>query len=297
MSCLFETSLGEFVVDFNHVAADRFLNLCKIKHFNYQCFTVQKDYCCQINHGSEYFVPQEFTLKHTPYSFSLSTVWKQGSPITSYSFFINLSNTHLVDLDDKQLCIGHVVEGFDVLEKINKALCEDTIPFFNIRIKQTIVLDNPADDPLLVIPHDDDIPIVDNGRFEIDQVPTDYHVDSSKREADARALTLEMIGDLPFAEIKPPENILFVCKLNPITRDQDLELIFSRFGNITSCQIVRDKKTGTSMGYAFIEFENVKDCEEAYAKMENVLIDDRRIHVDFSQSVSKLHGDFMSIFT
>jgi peptidyl-prolyl cis-trans isomerase-like 4 len=224
-------------------------------------------------------------------------VWKQGSPITSYSFFINLSNTHLVDLDDKQLCIGHVVEGFDVLEKINKALCEDTIPFFNIRIKQTIVLDNPADDPLLVIPHDDDIPIVDNGRFEIDQVPPDYHVDSSKREADARALTLEMIGDLPFAEIKPPENILFVCKLNPITRDQDLELIFSRFGNITSCQIVRDKKTGTSMGYAFIEFENVKDCEEAYAKMENVLIDDRRIHVDFSQSVSKLHGDFMSIFT
>ena len=28
-------------------------------------------------------------------------------------------------------------------------------------------------------------------------------------------------------------------------------------------------------------------CASAYFKMDNVLIDDRRIHVDFSQSVSK----------
>ena len=41
-----------------------------------------------------------------------------------------------------------------------------------------------------------------------------------------------MVGDLPFAEIKPPENVLFVCKLNPVTRDEDLELLFSRFGEI-----------------------------------------------------------------
>src|SRR5262249_10043037 len=37
-----------------------------------------------------------------------------------------------------------------------------------------------------------------------------------------------------------------------------------------------------------IEFENQKDCEQAYYKMQDVLIDDCRIHVDFSQSVSKL---------
>ncbi len=51
-------------------------------------------------------------------------------------------------------------------------------------------------------------------------------------DAAARALTLEMVGDLPFAEIKPPETVIFVCKLNPITRDEDLEIIFSRFGTI-----------------------------------------------------------------
>ena len=33
-------------------------------------------------------------------------------------------------------------------------------------------------------------------------------------------------------------------------------------------------------------------CEEAYFKMNNVLIDDRRIKVDFSQSVNHLWKQF-----
>lgn len=68
--------------------------------------------------------------------------------------------------------------------------------------------------------------------------------------------------------------------------DEDLHLIFSRFGKILSCEVIRDKRTGDSLQYAFIEFENQKDCEQAYFKMQGVLIDDHRIHVDFSQSVS-----------
>lgn len=63
-----------------------------------------------------------------------------------------------------------------------------------------------------------------------------------KKDASAAALTLEMVGDLPHADIRPPENVLFVCKLNPVTRSEDLELIFSRFGQIHSCEVVKDKK-------------------------------------------------------
>ncbi|KAK5276457.1 Peptidyl-prolyl cis-trans isomerase-like 4, partial [Cryomyces antarcticus] len=57
---------------------------------------------------------------------------------------------------------------------------------------------------------------------------------------------------------------------------------------ILSCEVIRDKRTGDSLQYAFVEFEEQKDCEQAYFKMQGVLIDDHRIHVDFSQSVSKL---------
>jgi peptidyl-prolyl cis-trans isomerase-like 4 len=77
--------------------------------------------------------------------------------------------------------------------------------------------------------------------------------------------------------------------LNPITMDQDLELIFSRFGPIKKCEIIRDKRTGDSLQYAFIEFQDIEACEKAYQKMDQVLIDDRRIRVDFSQSVSHMY--------
>ena len=52
--------------------------------------------------------------------------------------------------------------------------------------------------------------------------------------------------------------------------------------------MIKDRKTNESLQYAFIEFEQEEHCANAYFKMDNVLIDDRRIHVDFSQSVSKL---------
>ena len=39
-----------------------------------------------------------------------------------------------------------------------------------------------------------------------------------------------MIGDLPDADVKPPSNMLFICKLNPVTTEEDLELIFSQVG-------------------------------------------------------------------
>merc|ERR1712227_979567 len=56
---------------------------------------------------------------------------------------------------------------------------------------------------------------------------------------------------------------------------------------VESCEVIRDKKTGDSLQYAFVEFDCPEACERAYFKMDNVLIDDRRIHVDFSQSVSQ----------
>lgn len=42
-----------------------------------------------------------------------------------------------------------------------------------------------------------------------------------EKEAKARATILEIVGDIPDAEMAPPENVLFVCKLNPVTNDDD----------------------------------------------------------------------------
>jgi len=97
-----------------------------------------------------------------------------------------------------------------------------------------------------------------------------------EREARTRAKLLEIIGDLPDADMKPPENVLFVCKLNPVTNDEDLELIFSRFGKINSCEVIRDRKSDDSLCYAFIEFDREEDCENAYLFFTVILSNFRR---------------------
>jgi len=156
-----------------------------------------------------------------------------------------------------------------------------------------------APHPGLVVPERSPSPpkvVTDSNRIGAEEDVDDYkgmNEDQIRelietREAKANAQVLEMVGDIPDADAKPPENVLFVCKLNPVTTDEDLEIIFSRFGPILSCEVIRDQKTGDSLQYAFIEFENEDDSVKAYFKMDNVLIDDRRIHVDFSQSLAKV---------
>jgi len=113
-----------------------------------------------------------------------------------------------------------------------------------------------------------------------------------KKEDKSRAVVLEMLGDLPSADIAAPDNVLFVCKLNPVTDDEDLELIFARFDPAARAEIIRDPETGDSLCYAFVEFATREQCNEAYFKMNNALVDDRRIKVDFSQSVAKVWNKY-----
>lgn len=243
-------------------------------------------------------------LKHTERgTVSMATAPSTRDPeerVAGSQFLVTLGDDlEYLDREGRGAIFGKVVEGFDVLDKINTSFVDSTgRPLKDIRILHTVVLDDPYDDPSgLIEPSKSPVPsaaqlatvrIAHDESLEEENDEEALEKVRREREARAQALTLEMVGDLPFAEVKPPENVLFVCKLNPVTRDEDLELIFSRFGKVLSCEIIRDKRTGDSLQYSFIEFENQKDCEQAYFKMQDVLIDDHRIHVDFSQSVSKL---------
>ncbi|KAI7544100.1 Peptidyl-prolyl cis-trans isomerase-like [Hortaea werneckii] len=236
---------------------------------------------------------------------SMATTPAKSNPderLASSQFVITLGD-NIEQLDGKAAIFGEVVEGFDALEKINGAFVDQNgRPLQDIRILHTVVLDDPYEDPAgLIEPPASPVPSAEQRatvRIAHDEVLEEQNDQEQmerirrEREARAQALTLELIGDLPFADVTPPEQVLFVCKLNPVTRDEDLELIFSRFGKILSCEVIRDKKTGDSLQYAFIEFGSKEDCERAYFKMQGVLIDDHRIHVDFSQSVSRLSKEW-----
>ncbi|XP_014493897.1 peptidyl-prolyl cis-trans isomerase CYP59 isoform X1 [Vigna radiata var. radiata] len=329
MSVLIVTSLGDLVVDLHTnkcpLTCKNFLKLCKIKYYNGCLFhTVQKDFTAQTGdptgtgtggdsvykflYGDQarFFSDEiHIDLKHS--KTGTVAMASAGENLNASQFYITLRDD-LDYLDGKHTVFGEVAEGFETLTRINEAYVDDKgRPYKNIRIKHTYILEDPYDDPSQLSefipeaspegkPKDE---VDDEVRLEDDWVPMDEQLNPAEleevirsKEAHSRAVVLESIGDIPDAEIKPPDNVLFVCKLNPVTEDEDLNTIFSRFGTVSSAEIIRDHKTGDSLCYAFIEFEDKRACEEAYFKMDNALIDDRRIHVDFSQSVAKLWSQY-----
>ncbi len=231
--------------------------------------------------------------------------------------------------DDRQLfrSVGLVREDQDhVLDQIAAAYCDSGgRPYADIRIIRALVIDDPFDDPpgmdtllkergVILDEADDDFVVASpeyerppeekvDIRIQADQIDPltgeedvakmrEQEEEILKREDKSRAVVLEMLGDLPDAEATAPENVLFVCKLNPVTEDEDLELIFSRFDEKVKAEIIRDQDTGSSLQYAFVEFTTKQQAVEAYFKMNNALVDDRRIKVDFSQSVAKVWNKF-----
>ncbi|KAG4067300.1 hypothetical protein HA402_000291 [Bradysia odoriphaga] len=223
-----------------------------------------------------------------------------GDNLIASQFFLTLGSD-LSSLDGQHCVIGQVTEGMEILRYLNDAICDHTHrPYQDIRITHTVVLDDPFENPRgFRAPSRSPSPSAERlqgGRIGADEdiddtagkTEEEVHEMLQEREAKARATILEIVGDLPDADVAPPENVLFVCKLNPVTSDDDLEIIFSRFGKVKGCEVIRDRTSGDSLQYAFVEFEDSKACENAYFKMDNVLIDDRRIHVDFSQSVAKV---------
>ncbi|XP_063243158.1 peptidyl-prolyl cis-trans isomerase G [Bacillus rossius redtenbacheri] len=321
MSVVIETTLGNMTVDLfveeRPNTCLNFLKLCKIKYYNFCLFhSVQHNFIAQTGDPSgtgksgesvysklygekaKYYEAEASPkLKHS--RTGLVSMVNCGNNMLGSQFFFTLS-ADLQSLDGQHCVFGEVVEGHDTLLRLNETICDlDHRPYQDVRIKHTVILVDPYEDPPgLPVPDASPLPSAEtltNGRIGPDEqtdearglAPAELEEMARAREAKAQATILEIVGDIPDAEVAPPENVLFVCKLNPVTSDDDLEIIFSRFGRVKSCEVIRDKKTGDSLQYAFVEFEERKACEDAYFKMDNVLIDDRRIHVDFSQSVSK----------
>ena len=72
---------------------------------------------------------------------------------------------------------------------------------------------------------------------------------------------------------------IFVAKLNFKTRKEDLEAAFAQFGQVSSCKIVRDKETGRSKGYGFIEMPNDGEAQAAIDQLNETELDGRPIVV------------------
>ncbi len=59
---------------------------------------------------------------------------------------------------------------------------------------------------------------------------------------------------------------LYVGNLATEVTEEDLKANFSEVGKVVSVNIIKDKYTGVSRGFGFVEMETEKDAEEAIKK-------------------------------
>lgn len=73
---------------------------------------------------------------------------------------------------------------------------------------------------------------------------------------------------------------LYVGNLAYSTDDRALESLFSQYGQVKSAQVVKDRDTGRSKGFAFVEFSDAKSANAAITGLNGKDVDGRALTVN-----------------
>jgi len=79
------------------------------------------------------------------------------------------------------------------------------------------------------------------------------------------------------------QNRLFVGNLSYQTADTDLQDYFSQAGAVTSVNVMFDKVTGKSRGFAFIEFATPAEANKAVEQFHNKEFQGRALTVNIAR--------------
>ena len=73
---------------------------------------------------------------------------------------------------------------------------------------------------------------------------------------------------------------IYVGNLAHGVTDGELNAVFSEFGEVSSAKVIRDKKSGRSRGYGFVEMPNDSEANEAIKALDDSPLQGRNIRVN-----------------
>lgn len=76
---------------------------------------------------------------------------------------------------------------------------------------------------------------------------------------------------------------IYVGNLSWSMTDDDLMNLFTPFGAVTSAKILKDKMSGRSKGFGFVEMENAEEAQAAISNLNETEHGGRKIVVNESQ--------------
>lgn len=76
---------------------------------------------------------------------------------------------------------------------------------------------------------------------------------------------------------------IYVGNLSWSMTDDDLSNLFSQYGTVTSAKILKEKNTGRSKGFGFVEMEDEEAAKSAIATLNESEVQGRKLIVNESQ--------------
>ncbi|MFC2138705.1 RNA recognition motif domain-containing protein [Bacteroidota bacterium] len=73
---------------------------------------------------------------------------------------------------------------------------------------------------------------------------------------------------------------IYVGNLNYSLQEEELKEVFGEYGEVASVKIIKDKVTGRSKGFGFIEMENDSEANNAIQELNGVEVKGRSLKVN-----------------
>ena len=73
---------------------------------------------------------------------------------------------------------------------------------------------------------------------------------------------------------------IYISNINFKAREDGLQEVFSQFGEVSSVKIIKDKETGRSKGFGFVEMPNDEQGRQAIAQLNGTDYMERNLVVN-----------------
>ena len=86
------------------------------------------------------------------------------------------------------------------------------------------------------------------------------------------------------------ESKLYVGNLSYSTTEDDLRTLFMQAGTVTSVALIKDRDSGQSKGFAFVEMGNQTEAQGAISKFNGYSMNDRQLTVNMARPREERSG-------
>ena len=87
------------------------------------------------------------------------------------------------------------------------------------------------------------------------------------------------------------ETKIYVGNLAFSTTEEQLRELFAQAGTVTTVDLIKDRQTGESKGFAFVQMSNQSELQEAIRKFNGYSLNNRELRVNIARPKEEVRRD------